>query len=83
MSSLRFNLAHFDLPLVAILRGLAPDHAADVGRTLFDAGFRLIEVPLNRPGALDAMRIIRALAPPDALVGGRTMPDCETALRRG
>jgi 2-dehydro-3-deoxyphosphogalactonate aldolase len=73
MSSLRFDLPHFDLPLVAILRGLAPDHASDVGRTLFDAGFRLIEVPLNRPGALDAMRIIRALAPPDALVGGGTM----------
>lgn len=62
-----------DLPLVAILRGLAPEDAAGVGRTLFDAGFRLIEVPLNRPGAIEAMRTIRALAPPDALVGGGTM----------
>ena len=67
------NLPHFDLPLVAILRGLAPEDAAGVGRTLFDAGFRLIEVPLNRPGAIESMRIIRALAPPDALVGGGTM----------
>lgn len=67
------NLSHFDLPLVAILRGLAPQDAGAVGRALFDAGFRLIEVPLNRPGALDAIRIIRALAPPDALVGGGTM----------
>jgi 2-dehydro-3-deoxyphosphogalactonate aldolase len=73
MSLPHFDLPRFDLPLVAILRGLAPDHAADVGRTLFDAGFRLIEVPLNRPGALEAMRIIQALAPPDALVGGGTM----------
>lgn len=62
-----------DLPLVAILRGLAPEDAAGVGRTLFDAGFRLIEVPLNRPGAIEALRTIRALAPPDALVGGGTM----------
>ena len=67
------NLPHFDLPLVAILRGLAPEHAEMIGLTLFDAGFRLIEVPLNRPGAIEAMRIIRALAPADALVGGGTM----------
>lgn len=70
------NLPHFalpDLPLVAILRGLAPQDAAAVGRTLFDAGFRLIEVPLNRPGAIEAMRTIRTLAPNDALVGGGTM----------
>ena len=67
------KLPHFDLPLVAILRGLAPQDAASVGRTLFDAGFRLIEVPLNRPGAIEAMRTIRALAPSDALVGGGTM----------
>jgi 2-dehydro-3-deoxyphosphogalactonate aldolase len=64
------NLPHFalpDLPLVAILRGLAPQDAAAVGRTLFDAGFRLIEVPLNRAGAIEAMRTIRTL------VGGGTM----------
>lgn len=67
------NFPHIDLPLVAILRGLAPDQAVVVGRTLFDAGFRLIEVPLNRPGALEAIRTIRALAPADALVGGGTM----------
>ena len=67
------KLSQLDLPLVAILRGLAPQDAAAIARTLFDAGFRLIEVPLNRPGAIEAMRTIRALAPADALVGGGTM----------
>jgi 2-dehydro-3-deoxyphosphogalactonate aldolase len=62
-----------DLPLVAILRGLAPNDAAPVGRVLFDAGWRLLEVPLNRPGALDAMRILIDMAPADAIVGGGTM----------
>jgi 2-dehydro-3-deoxyphosphogalactonate aldolase len=62
-----------DLPLVAILRGLDPDDAAAVGRVLFDAGWRLLEVPLNRPGALDAIRILVDMAPPDAIVGGGTM----------
>jgi 2-dehydro-3-deoxyphosphogalactonate aldolase len=62
-----------NLPLVAILRGLAPSEARAVGATLFDAGFRLLEVPLNRPGALDAIRELVAMAPPDAIVGGGTM----------
>ncbi|MGZ5198391.1 MAG: 2-dehydro-3-deoxy-6-phosphogalactonate aldolase [Telluria sp.] len=65
--------AQFELPLVAILRGLAPGDARAVGKTLFDAGFRLLEVPLNRPGALDAIRELVAVAPPDGIVGGGTM----------
>jgi 2-dehydro-3-deoxyphosphogalactonate aldolase len=67
------NLERFALPLVAILRGLAPQDAAAVGRVLFDAGFRLLEVPLNRPGAIEAMRILLDMAPADAVVGGGTM----------
>jgi 2-dehydro-3-deoxyphosphogalactonate aldolase len=63
----------FDMPLVAILRGLAPADAPGIGAALFDAGFRLLEVPLNRPGALEAIRILAAMAPHDALVGGGTM----------
>ena len=62
-----------ELPLVAILRGLDPRDAAAVGRVLFDAGWRMLEVPLNRPGALDAIRILVEMAPPDAIVGGGTM----------
>jgi len=63
----------FELPLVAILRGLEQEHAAQVGAILFESGFRLLEVPLNRPGALAAIGVLAALAPPDALVGGGTM----------
>jgi 2-dehydro-3-deoxyphosphogalactonate aldolase len=44
-----------------------------VGRALFDAGFRILEVPLNRPGAIDAMRALIEIAPGDALIGGGTM----------
>jgi 2-dehydro-3-deoxyphosphogalactonate aldolase len=63
----------FDMPLVAILRGLAPADAPAIGAALFDAGFRLLEVPLNRAGALESIRILAAMAPPDAMVGGGTM----------
>ena len=63
----------FSLPLVAILRGLTPEDAPACGAALFGAGFRLLEVPLNRPGAIEAIRALAAIAPPDALIGGGTM----------
>lgn len=62
-----------DMPLVAILRGLDVDAAVAVGQALFDAGFRLLEVPLNRPGALECITRLAAIAPPDALVGAGTV----------
>jgi 2-dehydro-3-deoxyphosphogalactonate aldolase len=63
------------LPLVAILRGLQPERAADVARVLFDAGFRALEVPLNRPGAITAIATLVALAPADAAIGAGTVLD--------
>jgi len=67
------TLTDFQPPLVAILRGLTPAETPAVGRTLFDAGWRLIEVPLNRPHALACIAQLVAMAPPDALVGGGTL----------
>ncbi|MCK9685910.1 2-dehydro-3-deoxy-6-phosphogalactonate aldolase [Scleromatobacter humisilvae] len=64
-----------ELPLVAILRGLQPERAADVARVLFDAGFRALEVPLNRPGAIAAIATIVPLAPADAWIGAGTVLD--------
>jgi 2-dehydro-3-deoxyphosphogalactonate aldolase len=60
-------------PLVAILRGLSEAEAPAVAAALFEAGFRLLEVPLNRPGALACIRLLDKLRPADALVGGGTM----------
>lgn len=59
-------------PLVAILRGLRPHEAVAHGRVLADAGFTLIEVPLNSPEPLDSIaRLVTAL--PRALVGAGTV----------
>jgi 2-dehydro-3-deoxyphosphogalactonate aldolase len=66
-------LASIDPPLVAILRGLEPARAARVGEILFSAGFLLLEVPLNRPGALDAIAALKSIAPAGALIGGGTI----------
>jgi len=68
----RFAAAMQHLPLVAILRGVRPDEAVAIGRALLDAGWRLIEVPLNSP---EPLRSIEALAQalPEALVGAGTV----------
>lgn len=60
-------------PLIAILRGLTPAEAPTVGRILFEAGFRMLEVPLNRPGAIDAIHALLRIAPDDALIGAGTV----------
>ncbi|MCG2594165.1 2-dehydro-3-deoxy-6-phosphogalactonate aldolase [Ramlibacter sp. XY19] len=60
------------LPLVAILRGLTPAEAPAIGAALVEAGFRVLEVPLNSPQPL---RSIEALAKafPDAVIGAGTV----------
>jgi len=60
-------------PLIAILRGLDVGSAAPIGQALYECGFRILEVPLNRPGALECIEILNRILPSDALVGGGTM----------
>lgn len=60
------------LPLIAILRGLTPPEAPAVGLALCDAGFRLLEVPLNSPDPLDSIAALRTRCP-NALVGAGTV----------
>jgi len=47
------------LPLVAVLRGIAPAEVLPVSNVLIEAGFRILEVPLNSP---DPMQSIGTLA---------------------
>jgi 2-dehydro-3-deoxyphosphogalactonate aldolase len=67
------TISHPTTPLVAILRGLQPTEAVAVAQTLFDAGFRALEVPLNRPGALECIASMVKLNLPGTMVGGGTM----------
>ena len=70
----RFTAAMRSLPLVAILRGLRPAEAVAVGGALVEAGWRLIEVPLNSPAPLESIAALAA-AFPQALVGAGTVLD--------
>ena len=59
--------------MIAILRGIGPAEAAAHGRALYEAGFRIIEVPLNSPQPLDSIAALRAALPPDVLIGAGTV----------
>lgn len=68
----KFSAAMAELPLVAILRGLKPSEAVPIGDVLVEAGFRLIEVPLNSPQPLESIATLRKRCP-QALVGAGTV----------
>ncbi len=60
-------------PLIAILRGLQPTEAADVGQALIGAGIDRIEVPLNSPVPLESIGILADRFGKKALVGAGTV----------
>jgi len=62
-----------ELPLIAILRGIAPDEAVDVGIALFETGFRIIEVPLNSPEPIESIRRLAAALGDRATIGAGTV----------
>ena len=63
------------LPLVAILRGLRPDEAVDIGGALAAGGFRILEVPLNSPDPCASIRRMVDALGDHYLVGAGTVLD--------
>ncbi len=61
------------LPLVAILRGVKPEEVEGIADALYAEGFRVIEVPLNSPNALDSIARVARRMPADAVVGAGTV----------
>lgn len=77
----RFDTAFAAAPLVAILRGLTPAEAPAIGDALVEAGFTLIEVPLNSPDPFDSIRILVDRIGDRALVGAGTVLTTEDVGR--
>lgn len=59
-------------PLIAILRGITPAEAPAIGALLAEAGFAIIEVPLNSPRPFDSIARL-AQEHPDRLIGAGTV----------
>ncbi len=70
------DTAHRDfaeLPLIAILRGITPNEAIDIGLALVETGFRVIEVPLNSPEPVESIRRLATALGDRATVGAGTV----------
>lgn len=61
------------MPLVAILRGIAPEQCVAVGQMLVEEEFAIIEVPLNSPRPLLSIERLAAAIGDHALVGAGTV----------
>ncbi|WP_150523579.1 2-dehydro-3-deoxy-6-phosphogalactonate aldolase [Roseibium sediminis] len=68
-----WDAALSDNPMIAILRGIRPEQATDVADVLVDAGFRIIEVPLNSPDAFASIRLIAQRHGQSVVVGAGTV----------
>jgi 2-dehydro-3-deoxyphosphogalactonate aldolase len=71
VSELKLRLA--PMPLIAILRGVEPERAQEVGEVLIEAGFRAIEVPLNSPDPFTSVRRLSDAFAERALIGAGTV----------
>ena len=59
--------------MIAILRGLSPDAAVDVAGVLVNAGFRIIEVPLNSPSPFQSIERIAKVYGQEVVLGAGTV----------
>ncbi len=60
-------------PFVAILRGITPDEALPVGEALWQAGWRIFEVPLNSPEPFESIGRLQAHFGDRILLGAGTV----------
>lgn len=77
----RFDAAFSTCPLIAILRGIRPDEVVAIGEALIDAGFTLIEVPLNSPDPLSSIDALARTYGDRAMIGAGTVLTTDDVAR--
>ncbi|KQN01698.1 MULTISPECIES: 2-dehydro-3-deoxy-6-phosphogalactonate aldolase [Sphingomonas] len=68
-----FDDAFAKCPLIAILRGVKPDEVEAIGEALVEAGFTILEVPMNSPDPLDSIARLARRFEGRAVVGAGTV----------
>jgi 2-dehydro-3-deoxyphosphogalactonate aldolase len=64
-----------ECPLVAIVRGVTPAQAEEIGDAIYEGGIRIIEVPLNSPEPLRSIELLANRFGERVLVGAGTVLD--------
>jgi 2-dehydro-3-deoxyphosphogalactonate aldolase len=67
--------------LVAILRGVVPARVVEIGEVLYEAGIRIIEVPLNSPEPFASIAKLVACGRPDWTIGAGTVLNLDDVRR--
>lgn len=80
---LSFSEALVRCPLIAILRGLKPSEAVEIGEALVDASFVIIEVPMNSPDPLESISLLVKAFGAKALVGAGTVTSADQVIEVG
>ena len=80
---LSFRDALSQCPLVAILRGVQPAEAVEIGRALVHAGFHILEVPMNSPQPLNSIALLSKAFGTQALIGAGTVTAADQVLKVG
>lgn len=76
-----FREAFKQCSLVGILRGVTPDEVEQIGDALVDAGFTIIEVPLNSPDAYTSIsKLVRRFGG-KAIIGAGTVISVEQVVK--
>ena len=68
-----FDDAFAKCPMIAILRGVKPDEVEAIGEALVEAGFTILEVPMNSPDPLDSIARLARRFEGRAVVGAGTV----------
>ena len=70
-----------ECPLVAIIRGVTPGEAEEIGAAIVEAGIRIVEVPLNSPEPLASIEKLATSLGDRALVGAGTVLEADDVAR--
>lgn len=76
-----FEDAARDCGIIAILRGVTLDEVAGIGDALYEAGVRIVEVPLNSPEPFRSIAALAARFKGRMVVGAGTVLDVESVDR--
>lgn len=75
----KVDSAFKEMPVVAIIRGVRPEEAIDIGEALAASGIRIIEVPLNSPEPLKSIEMLVDTMADRCVIGAGTVLTAEDA----